>query len=48
MAVEAAKATEKAVLEEQRLSTQDTLQQNIAELSGLQQEHAMVCEIIDY
>ena len=42
MVVEASKATEKNVLEEQRLTIQDTLQQKVAELSGLQQEHTLV------
>ena len=42
VAVEASKVAEKNVLEEQRISVQDALQQKIAEHSALQQEHSLV------
>ena len=42
VAVEASMVTEKSVLEEQRISVQETLQQKIAEHSALQQEHSLV------
>jgi hypothetical protein len=42
VAIEASKVAEKNVLEEQRISVQDALQQKIAEFSALQQEHSLV------
>jgi hypothetical protein len=42
VAIEASKVAEKNVLEEQRISVQDALQQKIAAYSALQQEHSLV------